>query len=63
MVYYPFLLKDMKVFSDRCEVYGNLKRAEEATKEVLSLPIEPLLKEEDILKVTNTIKEFFKKNK
>jgi dTDP-4-amino-4,6-dideoxygalactose transaminase len=63
MVYYPLLLKDMKVFNGKCEVYGDLKNAEEATKEVLSLPIEPLLKEEEIFKVINTIKEFFEVKK
>ena len=63
MVYYPLLLKDMKVFNGRCKVYGNLEKAEKATKEVLSLPIEPLFNEEEIYRIIETIKDFFKKNK
>ena len=48
MVYYPILLHNMKVFESRCEVVGTLEEAEKASKQVLSLPIEPLMNGIDI---------------
>ncbi|MBU1083543.1 MAG: DegT/DnrJ/EryC1/StrS family aminotransferase [Candidatus Omnitrophica bacterium] len=63
MVYYPVPLHKMKVFENRCEIAGELSLAERASKEVLSLPIEPLLTEEELNKVVGTIKDFFAKDK
>ncbi len=60
MVYYPVPLHKMKVFEGRCKVFGDLKEAEKASREVLSLPIEPLMKEEEVYRVIEAIKEFFK---
>lgn len=48
----------MKVFERRCFVYGTLENSERASQEVLSLPIEPLMDEEDILRVTEAIRGF-----
>jgi len=58
MVYYPFPLHKMKVFSGRMKVFGNLSNAEQAVKEVLSLPIEPLQEEESTQYVAECIKTF-----
>lgn len=60
MVYYPFPLHKMKVFSDgRSKISGRLDNAERATQSVLSLPIEPLQKEKDTGYVIDCIKEYF----
>jgi len=58
MVYYPVPLHKMKVFGGRSRITGNLINSEQAAKEVLSLPIEPLLPEDHIEYVVNRIKEF-----
>ena len=59
MVYYPIPLHKMKVFDKRCKVDGGLKESEKAVTEVLSLPMEPLMTKETIMKVVETIKYFF----
>ncbi|KJR42187.1 pleiotropic regulatory protein DegT [Candidatus Magnetoovum chiemensis] len=59
MIYYPIPLNDMKVFNGRMKTYGNLNSAKTATKEVLSIPIEPLQKEKTTKYIVDTIKEFF----
>lgn len=56
-VYYPLPLHKMNVFEGRCCFGGELLEAERASAEVLSLPIEPLLKQEEINYVCNSIKE------
>jgi dTDP-4-amino-4,6-dideoxygalactose transaminase len=38
MVYYPVPLHNMKVFYGRCTMHGNMEAAEQASREVLSLP-------------------------
>lgn len=60
MVYYPVPLYKMKVFEGRCKEFGNLDECEKVSPEVLSLPIEPLMKEDDINYVIENIKDFFK---
>ncbi|MBT9149579.1 MAG: hypothetical protein DDT27_01178 [Dehalococcoidia bacterium] len=55
MVYYPVPLHKMKVFDKRCRMPGGLAEAERAAKEVLSLPIEPLMTEDEISYVCETI--------
>ena len=59
MVYYPFPLHKMRVFDRRAKASGQLADAEMATKEVLSLPIEPLQKVEDTRYVVESIKQFY----
>jgi dTDP-4-amino-4,6-dideoxygalactose transaminase len=50
----------MKVFGEgRSKIYGSLKHAGKATLEVLSLPVEPLMKDEDILYIVQTVKKLF----
>lgn len=60
MVYYPVPLHQMKVFEGRCKISGTLKNAEEACQSVLSLPVEPLFKENEIESVIWRLKEFLK---
>ncbi len=48
MVYYPVPLHRMQVFQGRSKIVGALDETERAAAEVLSLPIEPLLTEEEI---------------
>jgi len=57
MVYYPVPLHKMKVFQGRCEIFGELQEAEKAAQEVLSLPIEPLMDEEEINRVIAVVQE------
>ncbi len=59
MVYYPMPLHQMKVFGGRSIVSGSLPESEKAAKEVLSLPIEPLMTLESMRDVVETIKRFF----
>lgn len=62
MVYYPFPLHGMKVFGEgRSRISGSLVNSETASREVLSLPVEPLQKEEDTLYIIDSVKEFFEK--
>lgn len=58
MIYYPQPLHKMKVFSGRSIVFENLAESETAVKEVLSLPIEPLMTQDITSAVAETIKEF-----
>ncbi len=60
MIYYPVPLHKMKVFDDRSQVHGSLEESENASFDVLSLPIEPLQTEADTLSIINCIKEYFK---
>lgn len=55
MVYYPIPLHLMKVFAGRCEIAESLKESETAAKEVLSLPIEPLISLREISHVCQMI--------
>lgn len=60
MVYYPFPLHKMKVFSDgRSKVSGSPQNAEDATQSVLSLPIEPLQSEADTAYIIDCLKGHF----
>jgi len=59
MVYYPVPLHKMKVFESRMKVVGDLSNSEQAAKEVLSLPIGPMQKEEDSAAVAEGVKQFF----
>lgn len=61
MVYYPISLHKMKVFEGRAKIPELPVETEKATKEVLSLPVEPLMTFEEQNYVINTIKEFFKR--
>ena len=57
MVYYPFALHKMAVFQNgRSENADGLANAELACKNVLSLPIEPLQKEEVSAQVIEAVR-------
>jgi dTDP-4-amino-4,6-dideoxygalactose transaminase len=61
MIYYPFPLNKMKVFMDeRSKMFGSLENSEEATKSVLSLPMEPLQSGDETSYVTDCVRSFFK---
>ena len=55
MVYYPMPLHKMAVFKDRAIVPSELRQSEKACEEVLSLPIEPLLWQEEIKQICKKI--------
>ncbi|MCL0071548.1 hypothetical protein M1N65_03210, partial [Thermodesulfovibrionales bacterium] len=56
-------LHKMKVFHKRCRLIGDLAEAGKAVKEILSLPIEPLLKKEEISSVCKTTREIMTNDK
>lgn len=59
MVYYPIPLHKMKVFQGRMKCPGDLKNAEQAASEVLSLPVGPLQQEEHSAFVAGHVRRFF----
>ncbi|GJQ23498.1 hypothetical protein BIY37_04460 [Candidatus Brocadia sapporoensis] len=59
MVYYPVPLHKMRVFDGRYKMNGDLTESEKAVREVLSLPMEPLMSEEAISCIIHTIKKFY----
>lgn len=62
MVYYPLCLHQMKLFQERAKIHSPLTEAEKASKEVLSIPVEPLMTEQQQNYVISEIKEFFRLN-
>ena len=58
MVYYPVPLHKMRVFDERHKSFLPVNESEKAVTEVLSLPIEPLMKDRDIMSVVKAIKSF-----
>ena len=60
MVYYPVPLHKMKVFHGRYKTLGLLDESEKAAKEVLSLPMDPLMTPEEIDYVAESVREFFR---
>jgi len=59
-VYYPLPLHKMKVFENRVILADKLEQAEKASREVISLPIEPLLGEKEQSLVCESLKECIK---
>lgn len=62
VVYYPISLDKQKLFDGRVNPvrkFGSLKNSELVTKQVLSLPIDPLQTEEETTYIVNMIKQFF----
>jgi dTDP-4-amino-4,6-dideoxygalactose transaminase/rRNA-processing protein FCF1 len=58
MVYYPVPLHKMKVFKNNgMEIFDDLKNSEIASRNVLSLPIEPLFGISNIEKIVNVLKD------
>ena len=57
MVYYPVPLHKMKIFKNNSmEIFKDLKNSELASKNVLSLPMEPLFEKEVLKKIVDVIK-------
>ena len=61
MVYYPLSLHLQKAFSNLKYKADDFPESETAQNEVLSLPIFPELKPEELEEIVSTIKEFYKK--
>ncbi len=59
MVYYPVPLPCMKVFAGTSRVPFSYEKAQQAALEVLSLPIEPLLEQDELELVVTSIRDFF----
>lgn len=59
MVYYPVPLDHMLVFKGKAIVPWECEEAKKASEEVLSLPIEPLLTEEELELVVRSVRQYF----
>lgn len=57
MIYYPVPLHKMAVFENRSESAGSFTETERVAKEVLSLPISPLITKDEQLRVCEVIKK------
>ncbi len=57
-IYYPVLLSEMRAFSG-CKVKGDLKNIRDLSGKILSLPIHPFLKQEEIEYISGIIRRFF----
>lgn len=56
-IYYPKCLHEQPVFANLGYVKGDFPISERATEEVLSLPMHPYLTEEEIIYITDAVKE------
>ena len=61
-IHYPVPLHLQKAYSYLGYKKGSFPVAEDAANKILSLPLYPELSDDDIAFITNTIKEFFRKN-
>jgi len=57
-IYYPVPLNKMKVFDGRAKECNELSRSEQIVKEVLSLPIGPLMEDVEVKSVIDEIRHF-----
>ena len=62
MIYYPVALHMQKAYKDDRYPEGNFPVTEELCKSVISLPIHTELTNEQLEKITSTVKEFIAKN-
>lgn len=58
MIYYPTPLHKMKIFGTRSTISGNIKETEQASTEVLSLPIDPLFSTAEITYIVQKMREY-----
>jgi dTDP-4-amino-4,6-dideoxygalactose transaminase len=59
-IYYPVFLHKIQLFLKLgAQIGGNLEISEDISRKILSIPIDPLLTDEEVSRVINTIKEFF----
>lgn len=56
MIYYPIPLHKMKVFDGRCSIFGELTESINACKEVLSLPVDPLMNDKEVEMVIDALR-------
>ncbi|MGC8842693.1 MAG: DegT/DnrJ/EryC1/StrS family aminotransferase [bacterium] len=61
MVYYPVPLHLQPAFSHLGYKEGDFPEAEKAAKEVISLPVHAQLKEEQVIRIANAIRKFYKR--
>ena len=59
MIYYPFVLSDMKAFFGRSISFGELQSARSASRSVLSFPIDPCQPEEVFVYISELIHNYF----
>jgi len=59
-IYYPKCLHEQPIFTNHCVRPVPLTHAEALTREVLSLPVDPLQTEEETLAVVNAVREFYR---
>lgn len=59
-VYYPVPLYRMKLFKNNCKVFNSMVNTDVICNEVLSLPMDPHLKEDEINYVVECLKEIYK---
>ncbi|MDX5321636.1 MAG: DegT/DnrJ/EryC1/StrS family aminotransferase [Bacteroidota bacterium] len=62
MIYYPVPLHMQKAYQDERYAEGQFPITEELCAEVISLPMSPNLDEEQLLYITESVKEFLNKN-
>jgi dTDP-4-amino-4,6-dideoxygalactose transaminase len=59
-IYYPvFMHKIQLFFKLGAQIGGSLEISEDISRKILSIPIDPLLTNEEVNRVINAIKEFF----
>ena len=63
MIYYPVPLHQQKAYRDDRYPDGHFPVAEQLANEVLSLPMHTELEQEQLEKITNTLREFVLKNR
>jgi UDP-2-acetamido-2-deoxy-ribo-hexuluronate aminotransferase len=56
-IYYPKCFHEQPVFADAGYSYGDFPESEQASREVLSLPMHPFLEESDLERVTNALND------
>jgi dTDP-4-amino-4,6-dideoxygalactose transaminase len=59
-IYYPFFMHKIQLFFKLgAQIGGSLEISEDISKKILSIPIDPLLTNEEVNRVINAINEFF----
>ena len=58
LIHYPVLLHKQEAFKE-AKVYGQLKHAELRSNQILSLPIYPWLKDEEVHYIIDCVKDFY----
>lgn len=56
-IYYPTLIPQQPVYQNEWPTFAHFPRAEQATREVLSIPVHPALKEEELAAIVAAVKD------